>query len=240
MTGGLFDVQQGDVVLHGGEWRRVHGRSMVGLYTDRGHVQPEIPLIYAPNQLRLPQPSQSWEQRVAETLDRPAEGGDAMNAAGYQWQGGTGEHDEALSRWLHEHMDINLNARSGGPIRADLDAALQPSTKPMILYRGVDSSTAVDQWTDAGYPATSADQSVALHYARQAPKGSRAVLRIRVPAGVGSAAIGQMPDMDNWQITDLEDSGEVLLQRGLRFTVVGGKPKPFSRGVVMIDVEVTP
>lgn len=179
-----------------------------------------------------------WAKQLSDRLDAPAEDHQAMEAAGYHYQGGSGPHDDALIDWMHQHMDINDVARGKldpgqlfvPPDFDALDAAMQPSTRPMVVYRGVDSRTVSDEWTDPGYATTSASEMVAGHYADGA--GNGAILRIRVPAGVRSASIGQMPPDRGWQITDLEDSGEVLLQRGLRFRRLG---PTWGR---VIDVEV--
>lgn len=183
----------------------------------------------------------------------PAEGHHAMDAAGYHYQGGYGEHDDALINWMHHHTDLNAAARDQGGHDPGLDAALaKPSTKPAVLYRGGDGAvmfgdqwaagSMVDhEWTDSGYVATSADQAVAKEYVKTYAQGSKpgrkVLMRLEVAPGVGSASIGRMPDPESFEITDVEDSGEVLLRRGLRFKVTADKK---IRGVRHLTVQVQP
>lgn len=164
----------------------------------------------------------------------------AMGAAGYQWAGGDGPFDGIISdRWLHGHSDTNDTLAGGGEADPDLDASLQPSTAPIEVLRGIDADWITDdEWVESRYMATTVDEGVAREYAR----GHRrpALLRIQVPAGVGTAAIGTAPDGDDWEITDLESSGEVVLQRGLRVRITGrsrqGRMRIFDAVVELGDV----
>jgi len=224
------ELTAGDLVLHRGQWHRVHGKAagVRGAYTDQGVINLPQTVIAAPSLAKSRNPD--WAARVSVAVE-----GEAMNAAGYQWQGGFGPHDEALSRWLHEHSDINDRLRAGGAPDPEVDAALAPSQREMVLYRGLPTSVVPrHDWTDPSYFTTSASFGVAREYARQAD-GPGVVLQVRVPAGVGSAAIGSMPDLDNWQITDLEDSGEVLLQRGLHLRRTGRSFR--QQGVRVVEVQ---
>lgn len=195
----------------------------------------------APSSVPGPNWADRLAQRVASGVPTPSS---PQAAAGYRYESGHGPHDEAIGRWLHEHPDIN-DAAAGGAGDDALDAALQPSSGPMVVYRGADRSwlepggRQATSFTEPRYQATTSSLGVAHAYA--AGHDRPAILEMHIHEGVGSAAIGGDPGIqpgDEVDWGDLEAHGEVLLQRGVILRRRAGAVRRV-RGIPIIGVDVT-
>lgn len=186
-----------------------------------------------------------WAEAISARLPGGHLTGDsAMRAAGYQWADGGGRFDEQLADlWLHGHADLNTDA--GVEPSRQLDQILQPSTAPIEVWRGIDLAWVPDggEWVEPRYLATTVSPTVAAGYARAEGRGEGrpGLMVLRLPTGIGTAAIGGAPDEDDetWDITDLEDSGEIVVQRGLRLRETGRDTDPGS-GLPVVYVEASP
>lgn len=138
------------------------------------------------------------------------------------------------------NRDLNLgrvNAGTAARTVAGLDEAMHasPLASEVVTYRGVGSlpkgitGAVGETWTNGAYSSTTADVKTAAGFGRD----GGTVLRLRVPAGVGGVQLSEMPRGGRAD----EREGELLLQRGLVYRVVG---RSTVDGVPVIDVEVTP
>jgi hypothetical protein len=130
-----------------------------------------------------------------------------------------------------------------GPLVDRIDAVHEQSrlTQEVTVYRGVGSVSAVfgpdaaknltgAEWIDDAFQSTTADASTAETFMiNSVGRREAAVIRIRVPAGVGAI-----------QLSDERYESELLLQRGLPMRVVSdtGPPRRGQKAPRTIEVEV--
>lgn len=156
--------------------------------------------------------------------------------------------DPTGAGFLNEHL--HGTAHRGDSIAAEKQAAAmdsafrqaKPTSKPMVVYRGMTVSglSVGSTFTEKGYVSTSSAHEVADQYAEGKP-----VVRVHVPAGSKAISVAQMIGEDHHspitsdglgvtdEATGDEVEREVLLPRGSQFKVTGKSSK-------FIDVELVP
>jgi hypothetical protein len=121
----------------------------------------------------------------------------------------------------------------------------KPTTKPMVLFRGMNvKGLAVGKtFSDSGFVSTTSDERIAGQYASS--EGNAKIVRIHVPVGSKAISVAHMVGenphskitVDDLGVTDEESGDEVereaLLPRGQSYTVTGTSGK-------YIDVELEP
>ncbi len=131
-------------------------------------------------------------------------------------------HDSsaALSSYKgNGYVTINANLRAGsapGKNALALDALMAPMKGDAYLFRGhnndmINSMPPPQDFTDLGFSSVSFNPGISKGFA----KGSKTLLRIRVPKGAMGLHIGS-PDSDS----ELRGEAEVVLARGTRYRYV--------------------
>lgn len=187
---------------------------------------PNLPEAWGEDALDVP-PVSLTRQDDVEMLLR-----DELDALRQYKSGGYDNLNNALRRERGQMPD-SFGFQWANETAAALDQVLARSAlpRPVLVERGIADGAAVfgdawvraltgAGWTEHGYVSTSASDAVARGFAGAAG----AVLRIRVPAGVGAVTMSG----SNYE-------SELLLERGLRLRVVADTGPGPNR---IIDVEV--
>jgi hypothetical protein len=164
------------------------------------------------------------------------------------------EQKEAVRAYKNYwHLQINRGLREGGlredlkPYVASIQSAMQPLESDIVAYRGIGDQKILNQlikarsFKDKGFCSTSTDSTIAKSFATsldlKVPGGvltAKCLLRIKIPRGTRAL----LPDkVDNFK------EKEVLLDKGVKFKVLGFKMDHLSQGgwtteVAFLDVEV--
>lgn len=171
------------------------------------------------------------------------------------------DETSALDDYGSDGQEINDKLRAGGRLGsrlrrtvAGIDSAMGRSrlTSDVQVWRGSGSGSEIgdmsgdltgNEWTEPAYLSTTADERIALDFARLG--STPVVMSIKAPTGTGAVAVSDRPNA----FTRLADGtsvhmlgggqGEILMERGLRLRAVADHGVD-ERGVRHLDVEIVP